>query len=279
MRYKNILLALIAWFAAGSCHLFGSEYIDTNGDGVPDTLQMDPFVVSTPAPGAFDWNAFWAYLNNLGYNFLTNQNEDVFFGYTTSSGIPAWEATRTSETYRGITLKGTQTDIDQVKTLMDHIANHPNQTVATEFARLMNLASANSITPVWLIGTGNITIGNFTNSLLDIVDVSKFPTSTGSGATQDSVFAHELFEQLYKQVEGKQYNGASDDAHPLAIAMEDAISGMLRGTETPAEHPDGSFDLTTRFTTEDGTLVVDQTMHFDSSRNLTSVTSVTISGP
>lgn len=284
MKLNLICKPLLAFLLVAALPMmtYAEEWIDTDDDGEVDTLQLDPFVVNGNDPETFDWEGFWDYLDSLEFDFLTDQTEDIFFddsGYTGGGSFSTWESQQTSETYRGIALKGSQSDINQVKTWIDNIANHANQTVAAEFHRLIDLANTNNISPVWRLGTGTLTIGNFENSALDVADISKFPTATGFGATQGSVFAHELFEQLYKQVEGKAFNDGPSDAHPLAVAIENELSGMLRGDVTPSVHLDGSRDVTTRFTTEDGTLVVDQTQHFDADSNLTSVTSVTVTGP
>ncbi len=67
MRYKRILIALIAWLALGSFRLLADEWIDTDGDGQNDTVQMDPFIVDGNDPDTFDWEGYWEWLdgNNI----------------------------------------------------------------------------------------------------------------------------------------------------------------------------------------------------------------------
>jgi hypothetical protein len=252
--------------------------VDTDGDGIPDdeAVLLPPFEVNGNDPDTFDWEGYWEW---LAENDLDDGTDDFWFedyGYASGdANFAAWESQQTSEQYECFQLIGSTSYINQVKNLLLTLHSHPNNAVREELENLLLDAEIYGKEIVLRLGTGKITIGNFDNSALDMEDILKFPNSTGSGATQASIFAHELFEQLYKQLYGMNYQGA----HQLAVGMENMVAGMNRGSESRIEYRNGSIDDIIRFTSPDGSLVIDQTRHTDSNGNITSVTSNPVGTP
>ncbi|OMP74928.1 hypothetical protein BW716_32785 [[Flexibacter] sp. ATCC 35208] len=117
---------------------------------------------------------------------------------------------------------------------------------------------------------GDVLVGSYFQSQIDVDDVGKFGTSKGESAA--GALGHELIEQQSKQLDGKGYNYAHQDG----INAENEINGTVRGATTVA--PGASQDASGRIT---GTFITSYVQNGQNisvsvtikNNNITSVTS------